>query len=63
VIATATRHPLHCPVAGCGCKLGEVAGRGHASIWRVCPGCKATIRFDLPTRRWTIEEGPRRRVS
>lgn len=54
------RRAIHCPVKGCGCKLGEVAGSGPATVWRVCPDCRALIRFDLPGCRWTIEQEPRR---
>lgn len=54
------RRAIHCPVKGCGCTLGEVAGAGPSSFWRVCPKCKATIRVDLPRCSVTIEQAPRR---
>ena len=58
--APATRHAVHCPTVGCGLKLGEVAGES-AVFWRVCPDCGATIRYELPSRRWTVEQ-PAKRV-
>lgn len=55
------RHAIHCPVPWCGWKLGEVAADGQATVWRRCPKCGATSRYELPERRWTIEQPPRRR--
>lgn len=57
--SAAPRHAVHCPTLGCGLKLGEVAGES-ATFWRVCPDCGATIRYDLPARRWTVEAPPKR---
>lgn len=60
--AVPARTALHCPIPGCGEKLGEVAGDGPSFFWRICPACRASVRFELPSRRWTIEQGPRRRT-